>query len=968
MGASATDKLYYPARLPLLPSKNSPWLKKSLTRLGTMVPAVSMVLLWAALLPSARGAYAQWNLDGNLNSGSGGSNLVAGFVAPETATGVSFSSVPLGDTTAQVAGFTRGTVLRLTHGLGSNGSGTYLNKYTILMDVMFPARTQGRTALLQNSAANADDAEWFVNSSGALGVAGVYGGSIPDGIWHRLALVVDTAAGTLTSFIDGTQASQVPVEATLDGRWALRPAVLLFADDSQENSAGFVNSIQVRNEVMLAEDIQALGGPTAAGIPIPIAPTLQLTTPNGGESFLAGSTQLVSWTSLNPVGAVTVNLYHSNRIFQTVAQVPMLQSNFNWVIDGRLGDTNDYRIRLVSVSYPTVQDFSDGMFSVSGSVGKSARYGQLLQVNGGFEELLAGWQIVTGHPTTLTTGAKGSPHAGTRFYHGGMNPAGDSVLRQDLDVLALGFSPLDIDLGCSVDAQAWLRNFYGAGTFDDQVYFRVAYLDAAGQETASLRCIIPGNNAWTPERLTGWVPAGTRTLRVEIVGRHRRDPDNDSMADDVTVKLLFAAPATPHLLKRPMLQEVRTNAMSLLWETDGNQAVHAVEWGRSNVNEHTSLAVETLQIDTAHYVQRATLTGLETETSYVYRVRSGATVSPIFSFRTAPRRDTPFVAAWWGDNHGGTDTLRTHIGNLLAHAPDLVLVAGDLVNSGGNPDEWHNYWFKPLEYLNCAQTRPVIFARGNHDGEHALAYAYSKLPGNESWFAFDYGNTRFIFLDTEAPTSDSPEQFAWLQAELDRPETQRAAFRVVCFHRPPFVNLWNGGGHTGETWVQSDWVGLFGRKNVDLVISGHSHAYNRGTTNGVTYVVSGGGGGTVDTEVVARWPFFVAESSRFHFDLMEVNGDTLFWQTFDDGNQLLDQFTLKSRVSSVTWEPTVAVGNEVPLLLSGRSGTSYVLEQSVDLGTWTPVVTNTLPASGRATNLVRFDPGAAFFRARELKP
>jgi 3',5'-cyclic AMP phosphodiesterase CpdA len=215
--------------------------------------------------------------------------------------------------------------------------------------------------------------------------------------------------------------------------------------------------------------------------------------------------------------------------------------------------------------------------------------------------------------------------------------------------------------------------------------------------------------------------------------------------------------------------------------------------------------------------------------------------------------------------------------------------------------EWHNYWFKPLEHLNCAQTRPVIYARGNHDGEHALAYAYSALPGNEAWFAFDYGNSRFIFLDSEVNTSGSPEQLAWLQNELSRPETQRAAFRIVCFHRPPWVNLWNGGGHTGETWVRNDWVPLFTQKNVDLVICGHAHNYNRGATNGVTYVISGGGGGTLDVERVAFWPLFTVEYSRYHFDLMEVDGNTLTWQTFDSNNQLIDLFTLNSRVPTLRW-------------------------------------------------------------------
>jgi predicted phosphodiesterase len=380
--------------------------------------------------------------------------------------------------------------------------------------------------------------------------------------------------------------------------------------------------------------------------------------------------------------------------------------------------------------------------------------------------------------------------------------------------------------------------------------------------------------------------------------------------------------------------------------------------------------IETLQIDSTHFVHRATITGLETETRYFYRVRSGSTNTAVFSFRTAPHRNTPFAVAWWGDNHEGTVTLRTHVSNLLAHAPGFIAVAGDMVNSGNQLGEWHNYWFKPLEHMNCAQTTPVIFARGNHDGEHALAYAYSALPGNESWFAFDYGNCRFIFLDSEVSTGISPEQLAWLQAELSRPETQRAAFRIVCFHRPPWVNLWNGGGYLGETFVRNDWTPLFSQGNVDLVICGHAHNYNRGQTNGVVYVISGGGGGTLDVERVANWPLFTIEYSRYHWDLMEVDGDTLTWQVFDQQNRLIDMFALfalKSRTPVLAWVGGVPNGgSSLPLVMSGRPGASYVLERSTNLTQWTAWTTNALPANGQGfvTNAVPVDGPHRFFRAR----
>ena len=316
------------------------------------------------------------------------------------------------------------------------------------------------------------------------------------------------------------------------------------------------------------------------------------------------------------------------------------------------------------------------------------------------------------------------------------------------------------------------------------------------------------------------------------------------MADEVIVRVQRAWPlVNPQITKLPMLQDYRQDAMTLFWETDGNLALHEVDWGRTNVSEHTLTRIETVQIDSSHFMHRATLTGLAPETSYVYRVRSGTTTTFPFSFRTAPLRDTPFAVAWWGDSQENPSVLGQLIPSMVAHGVDWMGVAGDLASSGASLYDWHNYWFKPMETQNLAQSRPALFAHGNHDGEYPFSYAYSALPGNEAWYAFDYGNSRFIFLDTEASTGAVPEQYDWLANELARPETQNAAFRVVCFHKPPYCNLWNGGGYAGETWVRNDWVPLFQQYHVDAVINGHSHCYDRGVTNGVTYLIVGGGGG-----------------------------------------------------------------------------------------------------------------------------
>jgi predicted phosphodiesterase len=934
--------------------------------------AVALIL---GLDLSARAAVTgQWDFNSsNLTATVGAALAYRGTTASTT----SFTTTTIGGQPATVMSFPATTATqgyRMTHGIAPNGGGGFVNQYTLIMDVMFPAASSGGyRALLQTSENNANDGDIFVNPANGIGISGIYHGVLGPDTWHRVALVVDLTFPTqrLRKFIDGILVGTQDLSDGVDGRWSLNPTALLFTDEDGETAAGFVNSIQIRSEAMLTSDVAALGGATATGIPLPSAPSLlQVVTPNGGESFQAGSFQTLTWTVTNPGGLAQLDLYRGGVFFQSIAQVALSQSNYVWAINPAFGDTNNYRIKLASIAYPAVADSSDGNFSIFGSTGPlNPRFGQALQTNGGFESLFASWQTIAGSPLWLTSSAgKGSPHGGANFFHGGINTAASSaVIRQDIDLIAAGFTTNDLDTGAALDAEAWLRNYYGAGTFDDQVFYRVGFLDGSGQEISAVRCIIAADSVWLQRDLSGLLPAGTRKLRLEIIGKHRRDGDNDSMADDLIVRLQKPFPLpTPNITKLPMLQDVRPDAMTLIWETDGNLARHYVDWGRSNVTEHTVSLIETLQIDATHFVHRATIPGLEAEGRYVYRVRSGMNSTATYSFRTAPKPTSPFVTAWWGDNHGGTAILTTHVTNLLTHTPNMICVAGDMVNSGNAISEWHDYWFKPLETLNAAQTTPIIYARGNHDGEHALAYAYSTLPGNEAWFAFNYGNCRFIFLDSEVSTSTSGDQYNWLLAELNRPETQQAAFRIAVFHRPPYVNVWNGGGYTGETFVQNDWVPLFIQKHVDLVISGHMHGYQRGVTNGVMYVVSGGGGGTIDTEVVADWPLVQVEHNQHHFDIMTVNDRTLSWETYNTSNQLLDLFTLSSRVPVVGWQSSVPDGGALALTVAGKPGSSYVLENSTDLVTWTAFATNTIPGSGPPTftNSIALNSPFRFFRAR----
>ncbi len=398
----------------------------------------------AAGIPTwSGGGIAQWDFNGNLASSTGGANLSAAASAPATVAGATFTTASIGGQTAQVAAFTRGTFFRMTHGLAANGGGSYLNQYTLIMDVMFPSRPTGWAVLWQTNPNNANDGDWFINPERRPGHL--------QRLWRqrdRWHLESDRAGRGRSRWHvhQLSQRHERPANLRRDlwmaaGRWTRPPCCLPMKTRKTPPAMSTASSCAATPSPRPTSP--RLGGPQAAGIPLPQTPSgLQLVSPNGGEIFPAGTTQTVAWVVRNASGLVQVDLLLGDTLYRALGQALMRQSNYLWSIDPQLGDTNTYRIRLTSVDFPSVQDVSDAAFSVTGSgVPPNPVFGQPLQLNGGFESLLANWQVVAGNPTTLTSaGGKGAPYAGSRFLYGGFSPGGNMIVRQDIDLLAAGFT------------------------------------------------------------------------------------------------------------------------------------------------------------------------------------------------------------------------------------------------------------------------------------------------------------------------------------------------------------------------------------------------------------------------------------------------------------------------------------------------------------------------------------------------
>jgi hypothetical protein len=181
-----------------------------------------------------------------------------------------------------------------------NGGGAYINQFTMIFDVLLPG-TVNWFPFFNTNPGNANDADFYVNSNGALGI-GAIGYSAPGLIaantWYRVAFAADLAAGTVAYYLNGN-----PVfagSAPLDGRHSLYsnldpgPDLLLFNEG--DTSGVFTHEICLSSffftdRTMSASEILALGhsrGILVSAPPIETSIGLQaanlLLSWSGGES------------------------------------------------------------------------------------------------------------------------------------------------------------------------------------------------------------------------------------------------------------------------------------------------------------------------------------------------------------------------------------------------------------------------------------------------------------------------------------------------------------------------------------------------------------------------------------------------------------------------------------------------------------------------------------------------------------
>lgn len=307
----------------------------------------------------------------------------------------------------------------------------------------------------------------------------------------------------------------------------------------------------------------------------------------------------------------------------------------------------------------------------------------------------------------------------------------------------------------------------------------------------------------------------------------------------------------------------------------------------------------------------AQITGLVTGRTYTYKVGDGTTWSEAQQFSTEKSGNFSFM--YMGDiqyeiMNRDYKKWGEFINTAYKNHPKVafLLQGGDMVVNNGNLNEYEAVMKlgQPMFSSVSVMTTP-----GNHE-TNITPDRYKQLfalpqdgPSDvkEEVYSFDYGNCHIVSLNSnlfypERMKAMGSKKWSgmmnqvddWLMKDLS---SSNGKWKVVFMHQPPYPISENLDVY-GQ--IRKEWVPIFEKYGVDLVLVGHQHIYMRTKPiHGITYIMARSG------EKYSRYyklgdpiPNYVAMLKETKtYEVVSVTNNSLSVKAFDGTGKVIDKWT-----------------------------------------------------------------------------
>ena len=417
-----------------------------------------------------------------------------------------------------------------------------------------------------------------------------------------------------------------------------------------------------------------------------------------------------------------------------------------------------------------------------------------------------------------------------------------------------------------------------------------------------------------------------------------------STSSTTTDSTTSSTTSPPTVIRGPYLQTGTPSSVTVRWRTDLSTDTR-VAFGNTLTNLLDSVSDTNLTVE-----HEVTVTGLVAETKYYYAI--GSTVTNLAGndanhfFRTAPVSQETKRTRIWVIGDSGTansnaatvrDAYDIYTGTNLT---DAWVMLGDNAYPSGSDAHYQAAVFEM--YPSLLRNTTLWATLGNHDGSSAQSatqsgpyYDIFSFPrdgqagglasGTEAYYSFDHANIHFICLDSyDTDRSTNGTMMTWLRNDL---AATMQDWIIAYWHHPPYSRgSHNSDFETELVEMRTNALPILEDAGVDLVLTGHSHSYERSyllnrhygkssnlntnsmiidagdgrpggdgayfrqSTTGTVYVVAGSSGRT--TGGALNHPVMFLSLNQLGSLVLDINGSILHAAFIDDEGDVRDNFSI----------------------------------------------------------------------------
>lgn len=371
------------------------------------------------------------------------------------------------------------------------------------------------------------------------------------------------------------------------------------------------------------------------------------------------------------------------------------------------------------------------------------------------------------------------------------------------------------------------------------------------------------------------------------------------------------------------LTEETSNSVAVTWRTgqsisEGFCEIHKLSGSKINIDSVKSIKALTTQVNYLYKNEPVVsanqhsviVKNLDPGGKYIYRVGSSTAWSEWFEFEM-PDNSEHFSFVYFGDPQ---TEIKSQWSRLVRKANETVpecafmLYGGDIINRGGRDAEWQE-WFEAGSFIFASV--PQVLTPGNHDYtddgiDIHWKYQFSQPQNGPkgvkgTCFVTDYKNLRIISLDSAVDSELEDDnglamasQKFWLDSVL---AYNNKKWVIVTTHLPFYsTNIKRDNAH-----IRRNFQPLLEKYGVDLVLTGHDHAYGRGVVSdtpnvkqSIVYVVSVSGPKQYEA---GNKSWMQKRGSNLQlFQKITIDGDRLDFKAISADGNVFDHFALKKRI------------------------------------------------------------------------